>query len=235
MTTHTMLSDNISTLFDEALNKLERISGHPTDSHLTEICKILSQILLVVPYDEENGVHNLVRNIQDQTTYTAEYTVAFPRTSKPAIYDTSIDKNEKAPIHAQKEAIHKARCSNFTTFEAADLEDKKFIPSRVENTWFQELKRANTCYTLVTTEKMLAHLQATSGVIHALNILTLQNEMQLYHLDSKGIPEYINEPKDDQAKAEQENNPITDTTRVIIATNAMVSTEKFSRVNKDWG
>ena len=58
--------------------------------------------------------------------------------------------------------------------------------------------------------------------------------MQCYHLDSKGIPEYINKLRDAQAKAKRENNLITNLTLVIIATNAMLSTEQFTRANKDW-
>ena len=58
--------------------------------------------------------------------------------------------------------------------------------------------------------------------------------MQCYHIDSKGIPEYINKLRDAQAKAKRENNLITNLTLVIIATNAMLSTEQFTRANKDW-
>ena len=90
-----------------------------------------------------------------------------------------------------------------------------------------ELKRAKTYYTLVTAGKILAHLQATCGGIRALYVLVLQNDMQHYHLYSKGIREYINKLKEAQAKSERANNLITDATLVIIATNAMLSAEKF--------
>ena len=43
-----MLPDDISTLFAEALEKFDPITGQPTDSHLTEIREVLSQILLVI-------------------------------------------------------------------------------------------------------------------------------------------------------------------------------------------
>ena len=47
---HTMLSDNIYTLFTEALEKFDPITGHPTDSHLVEPREVLLQILLVIPF-----------------------------------------------------------------------------------------------------------------------------------------------------------------------------------------
>ena len=46
-----MLNDNISILFNKVLEKFEPIYGHPTDSHLVELCEVLSQILLVILYD----------------------------------------------------------------------------------------------------------------------------------------------------------------------------------------
>ena len=104
----------------------------------------------------------------------------------------------------------------------------------VEDTWVQELKRDKTYYTLVNAGKILTHLQSTYGGIHALDILVLQNKTQRYHLDSEGIPEYANKPEDAQAKAEWANNPITNTTLIIIATTPMLITEKFPRANEDW-
>ena len=48
--------------------------------------------------------------------------------------------------------------------------------------------------------------------------------MQHYHIDTKGILEYINELEDTLANAEQAKNPITDATLILIVTNAMLST-----------
>ena len=97
---HTILLDDISTLFSEALEKFEPISGQPMDSYLVELCEVLSQIPLVVTYDKANGVHNLFEIIQDHTTYMTYYTSPFPQPRKPAIYNVSIDGNEKAPFCA---------------------------------------------------------------------------------------------------------------------------------------
>ena len=69
---HTMLSNDIFILFSEVLKKFEPISGQTTKSHLEELRKVLSQILLVILYDKENRVHNLVGIIQYPTTYKAD-------------------------------------------------------------------------------------------------------------------------------------------------------------------
>ena len=70
---------------------------------------------------------------------------------------------------------------------------------------------------------MISHLQATCGGLHSLDVLSLQNKMQRYHLNIEGIPEYINKLKDAQYNVERANKPITDATLVIVEMNVMLS------------
>ena len=72
------------------------------------------------------------------------------------------------------------------------------------------------------------------GVLHALDLHTLQIELLNMHKDSEGIPEYINSLEDAQAKAERAKVPVTDTMLMIIATHTMFRTEQFPRANEDW-
>ena len=90
---HTILPDDISTLFAKTLDKFEPIAGESTDLYLAELREVLSQILLVIPYDEENEVHNLIGIIKYPKTYTTDDTAALPRTCYPNIYNTSINDN----------------------------------------------------------------------------------------------------------------------------------------------
>ena len=99
---HKILPNGIYTLFSKALDKFEPITGQPKYSNLAELRKVLSKILLVILYHEENGLHNLVGLIQDPTTYTSDYTAAFSQPRKIAIYDASIRDNDKALVCAQK-------------------------------------------------------------------------------------------------------------------------------------
>ena len=103
---------------------------------------MLSQILLVIRYNKENGVHNLVEIIQDLITYTEDCIAAPPQPRKPAIYNALIDDDEKALVCAQKKATHKARRRDFMISGAADCKAGKFIISVVEDTWLWEIKRA---------------------------------------------------------------------------------------------
>ena len=58
--------------------------------------------------------------------------------------------------------------------------------------------------------------------------------MQTFHLETEGIPEYINALEDYQKKSKQAHDPITDVTLVPIATNTMLTTKKLPRTNKQW-
>ena len=156
---HIMLLHYIYTLFAEALEKFEPISSQPTHSHLAELREVLAQILLVIPYNEENVIHNFVGLIQDPKTYTADYTTAFLYPRKHAIYDVPVRDGEKAQMHARKEAIHKARICDFTTYEAVECKMGKFILSVIEDTWVHKLRRDKNYYTLVTAGQLLDHLQ----------------------------------------------------------------------------
>ena len=69
-----------------------------------------------------------------------------------------------------------------------------------------------------------------------MDFLALQNEMQDYHTDSKGIFDYINalEAAQKKFKPETVNNPITDATMLLIATNAMFKTGAHPRTTNKW-
>ena len=84
---------------------------------------------------------------------------------------------------------------------------------------------------------MLDHLQSICGGMHAIDVLVVQNEMQEYHTNSKVIFEYINVLKAAQKKSKRGtgNNTITDTTLLLIATNAMLKTGAHPRTTDNWG
>ena len=78
------------------------------------------------------------------------------------------------------------------------------------------------------------HLQAMCVVLHATEILNLQNEMQMYHEDMEGIPEYINKLEDAQKQSTRAGNLVTDPTLLLFAANAMLRTNRFPWANKIW-
>ena len=44
--------------------------------------------------------------------------------------------------------------------------------------------------------ELLDYLKTLCVGLHTINVLAMQNEMQHYHMDMKGIPEYVNALED---------------------------------------
>ena len=104
----------------------------------------------------------------------------------------------------------------------------------VADTWVRELRDPETIYTEVDPRDLLDHLQAGCTGQHALNLLALHNEMQRYHLEVEGIPEYINMLEDAQRQAGRAGRAISDDTLLLFASTAMLTSERFPRANDAW-
>ena len=77
-------------------------------------------------------------------------------------------------------------------------ETTQLVLSIVADTWVRELQDTDSLYTEVGPKYLFLHLQVGCTGRHALGLLALHNEMQRYHLEVEGIPEYINMLEDAQ-------------------------------------
>ena len=90
--------------------------------------------------------------------------------------------------------------------------------------WVRELRDPKIMYAAGLSRDILDHLQLSCGGLHALDVLALQNNMQRFHLDAEGIPEYINALNDAQKQSMRANHNITNAIIFLVATNAMPAT-----------
>ena len=97
----------------------------------------------------------------------------------------------------------------------------------------RELRDPDTIYTEVDPQDLFAHLQSGCTGRHDLDLLALHNEMQHYHLEAEGIPEYINMLEDAQRQAGRAGRTITDDTLLLFASTEMLTSERFPRANDD--
>ena len=96
------------------------------------------------------------------------------------------------------------------------------------------MRDSNSLYTEVAPKDILAHLQAGCTGLHALDLLALHNEMQRYHLEVKGIPEYINMLEDAQRKSSRAGRTIADETILLLSITAMLMSKVFLQANDNW-
>ena len=196
-----MTPEEILAKFATALDNFEPITEQPSDTNLTRLWEAVAPLLLQTPYEKTGGKHNLIGLIRSKLAYVARYDDAFPEPKRVGAYDLDIYDNATAVFRVRQEAAHKARRTDRATFETAQQETTQFVLAVVVDTWVRELRDPDTIYTVFGPEDLFTHLQAGCTDRHALNLLALNNEMQRYHLEVEGIPEYINMLEDAQWQA----------------------------------
>ena len=81
-----MTPDDITTLFAAADEAFPAIIGQQEDHQLHALVKLLTPLLLKIPYDSEKGTHNLVGFIQKEADYVDKYKEKFVRPTRLAAY-----------------------------------------------------------------------------------------------------------------------------------------------------
>ena len=151
-------------------------------------------------------------------------------------YDPTISDDDKPAVVRKKDIMWKACVNDYNLFAKAKLGSREIILHAVNEMWVLELNDKETLFTQVIPIQFMDHLQSICGGLHAIGVLALQNEMQDYHKDSDGILKYINALEDAQKKFKRGtgNNPITDETLLLIATNVMLKTGAHPRTTDKW-
>ena len=174
-----MSPEELPTLFEAPRENFEVKNGQPTNTCLVKIRAVITSILLLAPYDEENRNHNLVVIIWSTSKYMATHNggLAFHSPTSPAIYNPSITDDDKPAVVQKKKITWKACVNDNKIYAKAKLEEHVLILHSIDETWVLELKDEETLFTQVTPRQFLSHLQSICGGLHAIDVLTLQNEM----------------------------------------------------------
>ena len=145
-----------------------------------------------IPYDQFGGVHSLTAIITDGMRYAADHGGnAFRRPVRLPLYDGRIKDDATTVVRVRAEAAHKARLDDYASFEAAERGAAKFLREIVDEVWYNDLKDADTFYTKVTALKIITFLDANSGGLHAIDMISLRTNMHQYYVQADGIPQYI--------------------------------------------
>ena len=204
-----MKPEEVQLMFAARINIFDPISGQPTNNDLMQLREELALVLLPLPYNMDNGIHNLMGLVMDEDDYKVRYDTKFPNTTRPAVYDEDISNNATNLVRAKAEAVRTAKIADYQIFAAAEHKTRDFILAVIVDTWVRKKCEPITLYTAVSPSWILSHLQVLCCGIHYLDVLTLQNEMQHYHQDMEGIPEYVNALEDAQKRSKRSGNPIT--------------------------
>jgi hypothetical protein len=80
----------------------------------------------------------------------------------------------------------------------------------------------------------MALLNANSGGLHAINMISLRSNMTQYYVQADGIPQFIFMMEDAQKKAKRAGMPIADVELVMMALAAVLAAQHFPREVDDW-
>ena len=229
------MPDAITRLFKEAKDTFPPLEGKPTDDNLLAIRETLLPLLMVIPYDQLNGLHSLAVILTEATKYKAEHGNAkFIRPVCLPLYNKNIADNATTVIRVCAEAAHKSRLDDYASYEAAERGVAKFLRDVVNEIWYNDLKDAETFYTKVTAIKIMALLDANSGGLHAVDMISLRTNMTQYYVQADGIPQFIVMMEDAQKKAKRAGMSIANVKLVMMASAAVLVAQHFPRKVDDW-
>jgi hypothetical protein len=183
-----MTPDAITRLFKEAYDTFPPLEGKPTDDGLLAIQECILPLLMVIPYDQLEGIHSLMAILTEAAKYESEHgNATFVRPVRLPIYDKNIANDAMTVIRVCAEAAHKSRLDENASYEAAERGVAKFLRDVVDEIWYNDLKDAETFYTKVVASEIMALLDANSGGLHAVDMISLPTNMTQYYLQADGV------------------------------------------------
>jgi hypothetical protein len=151
------------------------------------------------------------------------------RPARLPLYDSTIPDDATKVARVNRETAYKALVDDYASYEAAERGVARFLREVVDNLWINDLKDADTFYTKVTALQIMAHLDANSDGLHAIDMIALRTAMHGYYGQADGIPQYIALLEDSQKKAKRAQMPIADAELVMMASTAVLAVQHFPR------
>ncbi len=94
-------------------------------------------------------------------------------------------------IRIRVESAHQACLDNYPSYKVAERGAAKFLCETIDKVWYNDLKDANIFYMKVTALEIISFLDANSGGLHAIDMISLRTNMHQYYVQADGIPQYI--------------------------------------------
>jgi hypothetical protein len=230
-----MMPGAITRLFKEAYDTFPPLEGKPTDDNLLAIQRKLLPLLMVIPYDQLGEAHSLVAILTKAAKYEADHgnkKIVHPK--RLPLYADTIANNATTVVQVRAEATHISCLDNFASYEAAEQGVAKFLSDVVNKIWYNNFEDAELFYTKVMAIDIMALLDANSGGLHAVDMITLHTKMIQYYVQAEGIPQYIIMMEDAQKKTKRVGMPIADVKLVMMASAAVLVAQYFPCKITDW-
>ena len=178
-----MNADAITRLFKEAHDTVPPLKEKPTDNDLLAIRETLLPLLMVISYDQLLGDHSLMSILAEAAKNKANHGGSkFVRPSCLSLYNRNIANDTTTVVCVCAEATHKSHLDDYASYDIAKRGVAKFLRKIVDEIWYNDLKDAKTFYTKVMALEIIADLDANSGGLHAIDMISLHLNMTQYYV-----------------------------------------------------
>jgi hypothetical protein len=110
-----MTPNAITRLFKEAHDAFPPLEGNPSNNDLLAIWETLLPLLMVIPYDQLNGVHSLAANLTKAVKYKADNGAKFVCPAHLPLYDKTIADDATTVVPVRTEAAQKSRPGDYAS------------------------------------------------------------------------------------------------------------------------
>ena len=114
-----MKPNAITRLFKETHDAYPPLKGKLSNDDLLAIQETLLPLLMVIPYDQLNGVHFLTAILTKAVKYEADHGAKFVRPAHLPLYNKAIADNATTVVCVRAKAAHKSCLDDNTSYEAA--------------------------------------------------------------------------------------------------------------------
>jgi hypothetical protein len=132
-----MTANAITCLFKEAHDAFPPLKGKPSNNDLLAIRETLLPLLMVIPYNQLNGVHSLTAILTEAVKYKADHGAEFVRPACLPLYNKMIADDATTVICFCVEAAHKSRLNNYTSYKVAEQGMSKFLCKVIDEIWYK--------------------------------------------------------------------------------------------------
>jgi len=135
-----MTPDAITCLFKEAYDTYPHLEGKPTNDDLLAIQECIRPLLMVIPYDQLDGIHSLTAILTKAAKYKSEHgNATFVRPARLPLYDKNIANDATTVVRVRSEAAHKSHLDDYASYKAAKHGVAKFLRNVVDEIWYRDL------------------------------------------------------------------------------------------------
>jgi hypothetical protein len=109
------MPDTITHLFKEAHDAFPPLKGKPSDNDLLAIWETLLPLLMVIPYNQLNGVHSLTAILNEAVKYKADHSAKFVHPACLLLYDKMLADDATTVIRICAEAAYKSQLDDYAS------------------------------------------------------------------------------------------------------------------------